>query len=224
MAQAFPVFSCRKCTPTLQRGQRSSSVVLPMGRTRPRDRGGADGETRRYSPNGPRISEPGQGERFRGMSISRPRAISAHYRMPLSWSDNREAEQAGESYSAASRQATGYQPPAAPCRKALERAQLIDRRRQRWNRSTIPKLDGKTQGAAWCHRIIQVSLESLDRSFDKLVLRQGKSQDQAGHAQDCVCAHHRLEFMWNLAIHSARGLTGKPPKRQRREGSEPVSE
>jgi hypothetical protein len=60
------------------------------------------------------------------MNTSPPHAFSAHYRTPLSWSDNREAERAPESHLAASRRAPGYQPPATPSRMAVERAQLID--------------------------------------------------------------------------------------------------
>ena len=55
-----------------------------------------------------------------------------------------------------------------------------------------------------------------------------KGHAQSGSAHDRVHAHHVvllfLEFMRDLSIHLARGLARKPPKRQRLEGSEPVSE
>ena len=60
------------------------------------------------STDGPRISGPDQGRRSQGMSTSAPHLLSACCRTPLSWSDKREAEQAGKSYLAASRRPAGY--------------------------------------------------------------------------------------------------------------------
>ncbi len=61
------------------------------------------------------------------MNIFPPRVFSAYCRKPLSSSDNREPEQAAESYLAGSTSAQGYQPSAAPFQMALELAQPIDR-------------------------------------------------------------------------------------------------
>ena len=115
------------------------------------------------------------------MSTSALHAPSACCRTPLSWSDNRAAAQAAGSYQAASRQPPGCQPPAAPCRKALERARLTDRSEQKLRRQPRP-----------------------GRTGSGLRLR------------DHGLLH--LEFMWTLTVHFARGLTRKPPKRQRPRG------
>ena len=93
-------------------------------------------------PNGRRIAAPGQGRRCRSMSSSALPVLAACCRTPLSWSDNREAAQAAGSYQAASRQPPGCQPPATPCRKALERARLADRSEQQLRRQPRPGRTG----------------------------------------------------------------------------------